>query len=34
MGELSEYIEETRKRQNQVADWFEATLVVSSIQHI
>jgi hypothetical protein len=29
IGELSDYMLETQKRQNQVADWFEASLVVS-----
>ena len=31
IGELSEYMLETRKRQNQVTDWFETTITVSSI---
>ena len=29
IGELSDYMLETQKRQNQVADWFEASIVVS-----
>ena len=32
--ELSEYMQETRTRQNQVADWFETNVAVRSIQHI
>ena len=34
IGELSEYMLETRKRQNQVAEWFEANIAVGRIQHI
>lgn len=29
IGELGDYMLETQKRQNQVADWFEASIVVS-----
>ena len=29
IGELSDYMLETQKRQNQVVDWFEASIVVS-----
>jgi hypothetical protein len=29
IGELSDYMLETQKRQNHVADWFEASIVVS-----
>lgn len=29
IGELSDYMLETQKRQNQVADWFESSIVVS-----
>jgi len=29
IGELSDYMLETQKRQNQVTDWFEASIVVS-----
>ena len=29
-GELGDYMLETQKRQNQVADWFEASIVVSA----
>ncbi|RDB29552.1 putative DNA helicase INO80 [Hypsizygus marmoreus] len=30
IGELSEYMLETQKRQNQVADWFEASITESN----
>lgn len=34
IGELSDYIMETHKRQRQVESWFEASVLVSSISAI
>jgi hypothetical protein len=34
IGELSDYIIETHKRQRQVESWFEASVLVSILQHV
>lgn len=34
IGELSDYIMETHKRQRQVESWFDASVLVSSISAI